>query len=180
MIRTERRTLSQLAPMLANYGITHGILRKAARLDSQGDPDFPAPVGGSRARGYRYDTPAVTAWAKDRDAAMLKRQRRRDERAELCVAADLTAQPGLYFVQCGDFVKIGIAVDIVGRLSAIQVGNPYPVSLIGKIIEPDTVARRALEQTWHMYWRHAHHRGEWFHFTDELRAAIVAALERSS
>lgn len=171
MTKIELRRLSQLAELVAQHGVTHKMLRNAAGDGPKSDPDFPSPVGGSRNSGYLYETPAVLAWAAARPASMLARER--DERSHRQVRAGLSIQSGLYFIRCGDFVKIGIAQNLGSRLSAIQVCNPYPVIMLASIIEPNGARRRALEQVWHAHWVGAHHRGEWFHATPVLLAAIA-------
>jgi hypothetical protein len=60
--------LSDIAVTLEYLGITEGILRKAARSDAQGDPDFPAAEGGMPNTGYLYDLVKVTEWARRKRA----------------------------------------------------------------------------------------------------------------
>lgn len=69
----------------------------------------------------------------------------------------------IYFLECGEFIKIGFSRNLKGRLDALSCGNPYDVKLLvtirgGKHIEIDLHERFA----------DAHHRGEWFHKTPEL------------
>lgn len=60
------RKLIDIAPTLADIGITHDILRNASRDDEKGDPTFPEWVLGSKNNGYLYNVSEVTEWAKRR------------------------------------------------------------------------------------------------------------------
>lgn len=68
-VRVQARKLSDMADALAPLGITHNILRNAARDDSKGDPSFPPAYGGSPTKGYTYDLAEVTNWARRRYAS---------------------------------------------------------------------------------------------------------------
>jgi Meiotically up-regulated gene 113 len=65
----------------------------------------------------------------------------------------------VYIMRGGDRVKIGRAVDPIGRLAVCQVGSPVPLELVWRIETPDG---RRLEAALHR--RYAEHRshGEWF------------------
>lgn len=63
------RKLVDLSLGLEYLGITHNMLKKAARTDSQGDPDFPPAEGGNQFSGYLYDEKKVHAWARGKRAA---------------------------------------------------------------------------------------------------------------
>jgi len=39
----------------------------------------------------------------------------------------------IYFIKCGEFVKIGCSSDPQQRLEGIRVGNPYELKIIGLI-----------------------------------------------
>jgi hypothetical protein len=62
------RKLSDMVDALEPLGITHNVLRNAARADEKGDPNFPAPVDGNQFQGYRYDFHMVREWARKRHA----------------------------------------------------------------------------------------------------------------
>ena len=63
----------------------------------------------------------------------------------------------LYFIRCGEYVKIGSSDNVIRRLKDLQGSNPYTVKLIyfGENEGCD-------EEYWHMYFKDKHHRGEWF------------------
>jgi hypothetical protein len=61
--------LVDIATTLEYLGITHAILKKAARADGQGDATFPQARGGGKFSGYLYDLHEVTDWAKRKRAA---------------------------------------------------------------------------------------------------------------
>lgn len=82
---------------------------------------------------------------------------------------------GVYFVQSGLFVKIGIASDVVLRVAqAATAWNPHDVTPLGWIPEPDTLAALKLEQRLHLQFAALHHRREWFTAAPELLAYIAA------
>ena len=80
----------------------------------------------------------------------------------------------IYFIKQGEFVKIGHARDIKGRLADIQTSTPYAVSLLG-VIKTSRPAR--LERTLHHKFRECHHRGEWYRLTPELSELIAMGTE---
>lgn len=89
------------------------------------------------------------------------------------VAEDLITE-GVYFIQCGAFVKIGISTGIHGRIPALQAQNPHDLALIGFIpTNPKTSELRQLERAIHTRFAHLHHRYEWFRCDDELNHWIL-------
>lgn len=62
------RKLTELADSLGPLGFTHQMLRKAARSDGQGDPDFPVARGGNQFSGYLYDVQEVRTYARNKRA----------------------------------------------------------------------------------------------------------------
>lgn len=168
MARTELKTLSRLADDLCDYGVTTNSLRKCRDRDEA----FPFPAAGRANTGYLYDAREVRAYVQRRSSTLQQKMRKLDERASSAVKAGLTALPGVYFVQCGEFVKIGTAQHIANRVNSHQVSSPYPMTLLGSIVIPSLAVRRRTEKEWHERWAAAHHRGEWFHATSELLAEI--------
>ena len=63
----------------------------------------------------------------------------------------------VYFIRCGDYVKIGTSKNIQRRLKDLETGNPYPLELI-------YVEDSLMEEEWHVLFKHRHHRGEWYLF----------------
>jgi hypothetical protein len=66
--------LVDISATLDYLGITHNVLRNAARSDSRGDPTFPAAVGGDQFSGYLYDVVDVKEWAMRKRAAEAARK----------------------------------------------------------------------------------------------------------
>lgn len=64
----DARKLSDMVDALEPLGITHNILRNAARDDDRGDDTFPRPVAGNQFQGYLYDLHMVKEWARRRHA----------------------------------------------------------------------------------------------------------------
>lgn len=75
----------------------------------------------------------------------------------------------IYFVECGDLVKIGTTNnDVHTRLSNMQTGNPAPMVLLGQMRGGVSV-----EAELHRRFRALHVRGEWFQHSGDLRAFIA-------
>lgn len=89
--------------------------------------------------------------------------------------SDVPVEPGVYFVQCGPFVKIGMARDVRSRLLALQLGNPFPLRFLGAIGDGQSLG--SLEAQCHARFAKFHRRGEWFWLEGELKA-FCEALER--
>lgn len=68
----------------------------------------------------------------------------------------------LYALRCGDYVKIGVTSNLDRRLAALQVGNPYPITVVFT-----TDNEQGLEEFYHTLYAERHTRGEWFHFPEE-------------
>lgn len=74
----------------------------------------------------------------------------------------------LYLIQAGGNdgpVKIGVAKDILARLTILQAGNHLPLRLIGV-----KKGKTADEKYLHWLYRHLRIRGEWFAFDETLLA----------
>jgi hypothetical protein len=67
----------------------------------------------------------------------------------------------LYFLRCGDYLKIGITHDLVRRVRQFKEGNPYPIVLEAYRSIPAAMARQ-IEMSVHAELAHVHHEGEWF------------------
>lgn len=77
----------------------------------------------------------------------------------------------VYFVVACSRIKIGHAVNVVARVRELQIGCPFPLTLIGTL--PGTVA---LERHWHRAFEADLAHGEWFHATPELVGRIGAEV----
>jgi len=83
-------------------------------------------------------------------------------------------EPVVYFVQCGEFIKIGFTVEPTKRIRAIKTSSPHEVRLLGTIAGgPDR------EKELHAMFKHLRHRGEWFR-TDLELLAHIAKLTRKA
>ncbi len=78
----------------------------------------------------------------------------------------------IYFAQCGNQIKVGIAINVRKRLSGLQVASPLPITLLGSI-----AGDRHVEKTLHEQLRGFHVRGEWFRDCQEVRDIIKRATE---
>lgn len=82
---------------------------------------------------------------------------------------NLPAQCGVYFIQCGEYVKIGRAADLQQRYKGLSTGTPFPLSVLHFIPCNDLDTAVSLERQMHTRFHHLRHRGEWFRHTDELK-----------
>lgn len=79
----------------------------------------------------------------------------------------------VYFVQCGEDdgpIKIGSTADVDKRLSQLQVGCPFDLTLLASILVEDA---EEVERELHARFRSFHIRGEWFEGSYALRSAVV-------
>ena len=69
------------------------------------------------------------------------------------------ANGDLYFIKCGEYVKIGVSENVERRFRDLESSNPSPLEIIyhGPGEADD-------EEFWHNVYKHRHHRGEWYHF----------------
>jgi len=90
-------------------------------------------------------------------------------------AAEQNKAPGyeVYFVRCGNFVKVGHSGSARGRIYALSSMTPYPLQVL-KVISGGLSAERAI----HVILRAYHHRFEWFRLEPELAAAISELPKR--
>lgn len=73
----------------------------------------------------------------------------------------------VYLCKCGHLYKIGITQNLDVRMRGHQVSNPFEIDLLKSwLFRPYALARTA-EKLLHKYYRHLHHRGEWFNLTTE-------------
>lgn len=79
---------------------------------------------------------------------------------------------GVYFLACGEFVKIGKATDVCLRYSAIQIATPFEIVPLGWIPANDDAHMTAIERELHASFAEYRHRGEWFFYHESLRAFL--------
>ncbi len=90
----------------------------------------------------------------------------------------------LYFIRHADtsYYKIGIASEVTARLSGLQTGNPFKLTVIKTFEFTQETSCDAEQKLHEKFETHAVH-GEWFSFTEQnLEVALLYAeeLERSS
>lgn len=69
-------------------------------------------------------------------------------------------KPGfVYMIQCQDFIKAGLAVNVQTRLFTLQTGCPHELILL-KHWPVSNMAEA--EASLHRLWLAYHHRGEWY------------------
>jgi len=73
----------------------------------------------------------------------------------------------VYFIECGDYIKIGYATSVRSRLSNLAIATPFPLKVLATI-DGD----KHTESTLHTRFADAFHKGEWFRRTPELLAFI--------
>lgn len=98
-----------------------------------------------------------------RSPEVIAEQRRRASRQTYC---------GVYFIGCGEFVKIGMTACLRGRLWYLERDNPQPLTPLGYIPTPPT-GRRERELELHQRFAQFRHRREWFRLTPEIKAYIA-------
>lgn len=85
----------------------------------------------------------------------------------------------LYFIQCGQFVKVGITTDIDKRVNALKAGNPYPLRVASVVDIPsafDRLVERRVHGALHVY---AVGR-EWFRLKPHLARRVAMPIVRSA
>lgn len=79
----------------------------------------------------------------------------------------------IYFIECGDFIKIGFTYSLKQRMRAMQSSNPFDLRLMHKM--RGSLAREAQLMA---KFRHLRHRGEWFRKAPDLVRFIVKLSRR--
>jgi hypothetical protein len=75
----------------------------------------------------------------------------------------------VYFLTAAGRIKIGYAVDVAARVRELQIGCPFPMTLLGVIS-----GAISLEKRWHRAFAAVHTQGEWFLADPDLVARIQA------
>ena len=77
----------------------------------------------------------------------------------------------VYFISCGEFVKIGCAVSVKERLKSVQTGCPYPLAIVGAF---ESGYMGLTEQRVHEMFETYHYRGEWYKNVRQIKEFAVA------
>lgn len=68
----------------------------------------------------------------------------------------------VYFIKCGEAIKIGVAENIERRIKEFKVGNPFDITLEFAVCFEDRGKAFEYERELHEYFKHVRVRGEWF------------------
>lgn len=80
----------------------------------------------------------------------------------------------IYLIQCGAYVKIGVATEVEARLSELQIGNPAKLILIWKSSYFTRAQAYRIERRTHGLLASYRTSGEWFQVDPETaRKAIL-------
>lgn len=91
--------------------------------------------------------------------------------AWLTQRCSLPVQEGerVYFILCGDYIKVGFSTNPHKRLASMQTGSPFELVLLA-----DIPGSKDDEQEIHRMFPDLHFRGEWFRDDPRIRAFIEA------
>lgn len=81
----------------------------------------------------------------------------------------------LYFIKCGEFLKIGIAADVRKRVKDMEMNNPHEMEVIHVML-----GKRKEEKELHLRFADYRHRNEWFRFEGELREYVEGLVNDAS
>ncbi len=88
--------------------------------------------------------------------------------------APIVRRPGVvYFAGCKDMVKIGYTTDIKKRLSSLQTGAPFAITLLATVPAASPQDEKELHRKFKKY-RIAGGGAEWFRLTQEIADYIAA------
>lgn len=79
----------------------------------------------------------------------------------------------VYFVRCGDFIKIGTAGDVLNRFRQLVCSNPHELTGLAVITYEDWKKADELEVMLHRHFQSLWHHGEWFRVDESLFAFIA-------
>jgi len=74
---------------------------------------------------------------------------------------DAQSKQHLYFIRCGDYIKIGSTDDIERRIKNLKHANPYPIELIKIMLNEGH-----LESKYHDQYKDKRIHGEWFNMKE--------------
>lgn len=73
----------------------------------------------------------------------------------------------VYFIQCGEYVKIGFTNNLKKRFQGLRISNPHDLKILA-VIEGDRSKEREMHQTFHADWV----RGEWYLLSSAIQAFL--------
>jgi hypothetical protein len=74
---------------------------------------------------------------------------------------DAQSKKHLYFIRCGDYIKIGSTDNVERRIKDLANANPYPVEIIKVMLN-----QGYLESKYHEQYRDKRIHGEWFNMKE--------------
>ena len=80
----------------------------------------------------------------------------------------------VYFIQCGDWIKIGVTTNLCARMEALASSNPHQLQLLGHM--PGT---HKLERELHRKFAGHRLRYEWFSASPEILAYVQAFTSKA-
>jgi hypothetical protein len=86
------------------------------------------------------------------------------KREQVLLKRTLEEKGKVYFIRCGDAVKIGFSTNIKKRLSRLQSANPFQLECIAWF-----KGTRMEERELHIVFEEYHIRGEWFLYNNKVR-----------
>lgn len=90
-----------------------------------------------------------------------------------CRVIDLKPVCGVYFVRCGEFVKIGSASNVRKRTQNLSEGIPFTLEPLGWVRAVDRDTAYALERALHKKFAAQRYHFEWFRYCPAIRAFIA-------
>lgn len=84
----------------------------------------------------------------------------------------------VYFIKCGEYIKIGIAQDVKNRIAILQTANFKKLEFCGSAYFNTFNEALHCEQALHKYYWNTQIRGEWFHlqsfeyYYDDVRTIV--------
>jgi len=85
----------------------------------------------------------------------------------------------VYVLQCGEYVKVGVAVDVHSRVEALQAGNPYPITVAVKLPLESKLNALLCERTIHSCLSAYAHQREWFKCPADHAAKVATAVHEA-
>lgn len=85
------------------------------------------------------------------------------------ITADKSDEDFVYFVKCGEYIKIGYSTDVEARITGMMCDNPNDLELLACFH-----GNRITERILHESFSHCRHRNEWFHAGNDIYEFINA------
>lgn len=83
----------------------------------------------------------------------------------------------LYIMGCGEFIKIGVAIDVATRRKVLQNACPYRIDILASVLMKDFDAARAEEKALHARFAEQRTYGEWFAIAPAAALQAISSIE---